>query len=775
MKNRNVPGLVLIPARETILSTPLVTAERTLAALPVYAGLLGMACTAFGWPMVWSAVALGVLTLVAAVWCALGHGWRQWLPALTAVLTAAWFLLLPQAQDSAAGLVNGVLDCFQRCTGYIHLPLTYQDTAAVWAAIPAAMVLGALLGSLGVYAPAVCAEVSVLVVALSALGDLAVGPWAAVVCFGAVLLCLGHRRGCRRSPGVSLWTAALLALLAILAAGAVLLAGLPTLLEPSVAENALRERVHALRYESAPQAMPEGRLDGEGVHFSDTEMLRLTLSQPQAMYLRGFIGQRYTRTGWEALSADSLSEQADEVYWLQNDGFFGQSQLSLLAERLSVDTPEISAAIEYTGACRRYALLPYELAENHLCMAEQLRDTMPKGSGSISFTMTGSLTDRAYELLELLSQRLEDPQMQDYLEKETVYRQQVYQNYLTIPEDTQKTLTAFLGKAPASITSYEAKSRIRECLAETVEYDETAVDLPADADPVSSFLQEMGRGSAVQYATAAVMMLRYYGIPARYVEGYLVTPEAVAGRTGETTLTLTGNDAHAWAEYYEDGVGWIPFETAAPYLSVMPEAEWRWFQPDEDAELTGSQAQEGGGQSSTVRHSTVETVEEPTEEPEIVTVWNEITATLRSGLTAIHAGRWALWLLLLAMLAAVLTVILRRAAVCRRRREAFDGADAAKGTAALFAYAMELMWHSGLTRENRPVLSMGSAVTAWAGESVDFDAVAWLNAEASYSTHPITEEQRSRMRQFAADTLHRFRRKLKPWQRLYQKWIRCMY
>ena len=48
------------------------------------------------------------------------------------------------------------------------------------------------------------------------------------------------------------------------------------------------------------------------------------------------------------------------------------------------------------------------------------------------------------------------------------------------------------------------------------------------------------------------MMLRYYGIPARYVEGYLVTPDMVSGKTGETTLTLTADDAHAWAEYYED-------------------------------------------------------------------------------------------------------------------------------------------------------------------------------------------------------------------------------
>ena len=58
---------------------------------------------------------------------------------------------------------------------------------------------------------------------------------------------------------------------------------------------------------------------------------------------------------------------------------------------------------------------------------------------------------------------------------------------------------------------------------------------------------------------------------------------------------------------------------------------------------------------------------------------------------------------------------------------------------------------------------------------MDFRSLAWLNAEARYSAHPITETQRAQMRYFADDTLQSFRRRLKPWQKLYQKWIQCMY
>ena len=774
MKRETISGLRLTPVRETTASVPLTVAERSCAAALTYAGLLGTLTAAFGWPVVWPALVCGAAAVVFAVWCALGRGWRQWLPALLALAAAAWCLLLPQSRDSAAGLFNSVLAWLQAVTGRIYLPLACEETATVWAAVPVCIVLGALLGSAGVYAPVTGVVLAAVLAAVSAMmGQSSL--WLAVLCLGGGLLWLGQRKSCRTAPTVALWAAAVLAIMALAASGVVALAGLNTAISTENADDAVRRGVHALRYESENQAMPEGDFSA-GVDFSDTPMLEVTLSQPESLYLRSFIGQRYTRQGWEDISADALVDQASDVYWLQSNDFFSQTQLSRLASLLDLDTPAIDVQVDVSGACRRYAILPYELSGSELCDTAQLRDTLPSGGRSYTYAATGNLTARAYELLDELSQHLEDAEFQDYLAQEAAYRQTVYDNYLTIPEDTQKTLAAFLGKAPASITSYQAKSRVRACLAETVEYDEGADVFTEDTDPVSSFLQETGRGSAVQYATAAVMMLRYYGIPTRYVEGYLITPDMVSGKSGETTLTLTGNDAHAWAEYYEDGVGWVPFETAQPYLNLMAESDWRWFQPDENADLTGAQAQEGdGSQNSTVRHSTVETVNQPNDEPQVITIWKEFASTVQSGFSALHMGRWLILLLILALVLLAVLVILRRGRICRKRQAAFDDPDPREGAAALFAYAMELMWRGGLKRENRSLLTESAAVSAWAGETVDMEALAWLNAEARYSAHPITETQRQTMRQFAADTLRRFRQKMKPWQQFYQKWFRCMY
>lgn len=61
------------------------------------------------------------------------------------------------------------------------------------------------------------------------------------------------------------------------------------------------------------------------------------------------------------------------------------------------------------------------------------------------------------------------------------------------------------------------------------------------------FLEDSDTGYCVHFASAATVLLRALGIPARYVEGYMVPAEA--GRT----VTVSARQAHAWAEYYCNG------------------------------------------------------------------------------------------------------------------------------------------------------------------------------------------------------------------------------
>ena len=76
------------------------------------------------------------------------------------------------------------------------------------------------------------------------------------------------------------------------------------------------------------------------------------------------------------------------------------------------------------------------------------------------------------------------------------------------------------------------------------------------------FLVDSDTGYCVHFATAATVLLRAAGIPARYVTGYMVTCEA-----GET-ITVESDRAHAWVEYFDPiARAWIIAEPTPPDLS----------------------------------------------------------------------------------------------------------------------------------------------------------------------------------------------------------------
>jgi transglutaminase-like putative cysteine protease len=85
-----------------------------------------------------------------------------------------------------------------------------------------------------------------------------------------------------------------------------------------------------------------------------------------------------------------------------------------------------------------------------------------------------------------------------------------------------------------------------------------------DADPVDEFLFETRRGFCEHYAGAFVTLMRAAGVPARVVLGYLGGEYNAAGNY----LLVHQSDAHAWAEVWVAGDGWVRVD---PTGAVAPE------------------------------------------------------------------------------------------------------------------------------------------------------------------------------------------------------------
>ena len=92
------------------------------------------------------------------------------------------------------------------------------------------------------------------------------------------------------------------------------------------------------------------------------------------------------------------------------------------------------------------------------------------------------------------------------------------------------------------------------------EYSLEPGELEGD-DYVSDFLFSKKEGYCTAYASAATLLLRYMGVPARYAEGYLIkTNDEAEDADGMITVSVTDNDAHAWCEVYVPGAGFVPVE-----------------------------------------------------------------------------------------------------------------------------------------------------------------------------------------------------------------------
>ncbi len=80
-----------------------------------------------------------------------------------------------------------------------------------------------------------------------------------------------------------------------------------------------------------------------------------------------------------------------------------------------------------------------------------------------------------------------------------------------------------------------------------------------DQDPISDFLLNKKSAHCQYFAASAVMLLRSVGVPARYTTGFWAHETASDG-----TTVVRGRDAHAWAEAFVDGVGWVTVDATPP-------------------------------------------------------------------------------------------------------------------------------------------------------------------------------------------------------------------
>ncbi len=199
----------------------------------------------------------------------------------------------------------------------------------------------------------------------------------------------------------------------------------------------------------------------------------------------------------------------------------------------------ISLAVNGSGY-----FLPYYMAAGDFDYDKQTSDVYNKGSSRFY-----SLEYYSYDYISVpLDTTLSGIEINDY-------NAFVHSNYCVVTNSTKAYLQSIIESQGWKKTDSDIIEKVAAYVRNVADYNlEYDGDLDDQSDIVLAFLRDYKSGVCRHYASAATLLYRQLGIPARYTIGYVTDTEA-----GEWKKVSALN-AHAWVEVYIDNVGWVQVE-----------------------------------------------------------------------------------------------------------------------------------------------------------------------------------------------------------------------
>ena len=331
----------------------------------------------------------------------------------------------------------------------------------------------------------------------------------------------------------------------------------------------------------------DGKLNRGNLYPTGTAHLRLrTNRKPSApVYLRGFYGSAYLYGTWDREIEKEIQIFQDMATDWRAGWELGTEQRNMLAGSLY----------------RNFEGMYWRLNRLSSPESADIRMTVQRGDGQYLDAYTpyyGAWKEDRFELGPFIDPSAVSFYEQDKMQidwenvpdadtckwMETHYQQRMQSLYTQVPTERVPRLAQLCRDNPLTdlddITAF-----ILHTLQSKASYSLTPGWTPVTEDFVEHFLFESGLGYCQHFASAATLMYRLYGVPARYATGYVATPDdfinmkAVLssqfpfeddGEEGDYTAILSDFSAHAWTEIFLPGYGWTPVE-------VTPDADGSVF------------------------------------------------------------------------------------------------------------------------------------------------------------------------------------------------------
>lgn len=745
MKQKNLTGLRAGVYQESSKKSVLFD---LLASVLIFLALAAIGYTVSGFSATLWLLGAGILTCIVAA--AIRHFRKTKL--LFPILLAALLLVVLLARNP---LLSGFSAAWNTLRGFwaeekgILLPLAETDGSGLWLAGIVTGILLALLALALSYVPTLAAA------ALAALCVAAAFVQPGVMLLfaaGISILLLSWQKHKNAVSAVSFL------LVGVIVAGIATIS-LQTGTMQTLSQNA-KDSLHHWRYEKTEEVLPEGNLSEPVTKTESTDtILSVTADTAQTLYLRGFVGDSYENGVWSALDAETAAEEKDLFYWLHQSGFYPQSQLATAA-RLMGNYQSGSVSVQNLAGCSLYRYEPCTVLPERAGLTKNkiqpstLETNGLRGERGYSYETVSDAQTILPELLDFLQNDTSDG-VKSYLQMESAYREFVYSYALTVPAEFRAQLGAVLDSCCESYGPADSLTK-EQAQTAALAFLESCFDGSGD---IALPLADTADGTTYQYATVAALALRYYGIPARYVEGYTVKT------TENEPTSVDASAAGAWVEVYQDGIGWLP-------LALTPGLEDLSAEQTESGIKPVGAGKEGNGDGPRITEG--QELEQDDAEPDD-SEDNTPDGGQRTGL--LHKP--VFWIILVAALLLLLlaAILIRHAVILKKRNEAFMQEDPSAAAACLFTDCASLLAAMGLKRGTGSMLELCETAKEQLGEdyAAKLHDMTMYNAQALFSSRAISPEQLAEMRTFHDTTLENLKTHTNWPKKLRLKWLNCLY
>lgn len=322
----------------------------------------------------------------------------------------------------------------------------------------------------------------------------------------------------------------------------------------SQAQNTLQQTFSVLCEERTP---PQGGITGgefqraEQFSFTGKTALKVEVDKFQGyFYLRGFVGGDYTSEGWRpATESVDMSTDITQLDMAELSGLFhGQEKIIRITRGEAAE--------------ENYDYTPYRVTNKDGKTVTYLE--VANYDNNLFLLSRESIYHELLEFTGLSAGTVTSADIKDCFREEAECYGIAKKSYVTIPDAVQAYYNEF---SPLEGSFENAENMIKYVmgnLSARADYTLSPGETPKGKDFATYFLYENQKGYCTHFATAATLIFRSMGVPARYAEGYVVTAEDYTRATplddGRYLLNVRDTASHAWCEVYLSGFGWLPVE-----------------------------------------------------------------------------------------------------------------------------------------------------------------------------------------------------------------------